>query len=299
MLGRRLTLSTRYPRGGLLRPVTDEERSTYARDGAARLEAILPLEWVDCMRKAVARLMKLAHPASQNYAAEGEPRFFGHSFPWLLDDAFKAWAIYGPPKDIAHEVMTEAKSINFFYDQIFAKEPHATKAALWHQDFPYLPLEGEQILRLWVPLDRVTANSGAVHYLKGSHAWGIVYHPRGYKTISEYQPDFDADYDKYDWLVGEVQPGDVILHHPKVVHGSRGNTTNRFRRALTTIYVGELVRWNPHPANMFNNKNQTGHVEIPDLKPGGPIDCDLFPRVWSKSTRARSASTTPKSRRAR
>ena len=140
MLGRRLTFRTPYPRAGLLRPVTDEERDIYARDGAARLKAILPLEWVDYLRKAVTRLMKLSHPASQNYAAEGEPRFFGHSFPWLLDDAFNAWAIHGPPKDIARQIMTNAKSINFFYDQIFAKEPHATKAALWHQDYPYPPV---------------------------------------------------------------------------------------------------------------------------------------------------------------
>ncbi len=280
-----LTVGVDYPSAGLVRPVTDEERHTYARDGAARLKGVLPLEWIDYMRRAVTRVMKRSDPASQNYAGEGAPRFFGHSFPWLLDDAFKAWAIHGPLKDLARQIMTDATSLNFFYDQIFAKEPHATAQATWHQDYPYLPLKGEQVLRIWVPFDRVTARSGAVHYLKGSHAWGVVYHPRGYKAISEYQPDFDVDYDKYDWLIGEVEPGDALLHHPKVVHGSRGNTTNRFRRALTNIYTGDLVTWNPHPASMFNNKNQTGHVVIPKLEPGGPIDCDLFPRVWSESRR--------------
>ena len=288
MRARSLRVGVDHPRSGPLRPITDKERDLYSRDGAAKLKGILPLAWIDYVRRAIVRLMRSSHPASQNYAYEGDPRFFGHSFPWLLDDAFKAWALRGPLTVLARQVMPDVTRLNFFYDQVFAKEPHATKPALWHQDYPYLPIEGDQILRFWVPFDRVTARSGAVHYLKGSHAWGVIYHPRGYKMISEYQPDFDADYAKYDWLVGEVEPGDVLLHHPKVVHGSRGNATNRFRRALTNIYTGNRVTWNPHPANMFNNKDQTGHVDIPELDPGGPIDCELFPRVWTKPRRRRA-----------
>lgn len=174
-----LTVDADYPSSGLVRRVTDKERAIYARDGAARLKGILPLDWIDYLRKAVTRLMKRSVPASQNYAVAGEPRFFGLSFPWLIDNAFEAWAIRGPLKDLARQIMTDVTSLNFFYDQIFAKEPHATKTAMWHQDYPYLPLKGDQILRFWVPCDRVTAQSGAVHYLKGSHTWGIVYHPRG------------------------------------------------------------------------------------------------------------------------
>jgi ectoine hydroxylase-related dioxygenase (phytanoyl-CoA dioxygenase family) len=279
-----------YPDTGLVRSVTGEERYNYARDGAAILKGIISIEWVDYMRDAVDRLLERSDPSSQNYADEGERRFFAQAFPWLLDDAFKAWAMYGPLKDLARQVMTDVKNLNFFYDQIFAKEPGAAKATPWHQDFPFLPLKGEQILRIWVPFDKVTAEGGAVQYLKGSHDWGVVYHPIGFKAIPEIteaythspyedQPDFDADYDKYDWLIGEAEPGDALLHHPRTVHGSRGNTTSNFRRAVASIYTGDKVTWNPHPANMFNNKDLTGHVEIPDLLPGGPIDCPLFPRV--------------------
>lgn len=287
-----LTVNLDYPSAGLVRPVTDDEREAYARDGAALLRGIIPLEWVDYMREAVARLMDRSDPSSQNYADEGEPRFFSQAFPCLLDDAFKAWVLYGPLKDIAHQVFTDSKTVNFFYDQIFAKEPGAGKATPWHQDFPFLPLQGgDQIMRIWVPFDSVTADGGAVHYLRGSHRWGKVYHPIGFKNISAITdaykespyvdpPDFEADYDKYDWLVGVAEPGDAALHHPMVVHGSKGNMTRNFRRAVTVMYTGDEVTWNPHSANMFLNKSLLGHVDMPDLEPGGPIDCDLFPRVW-------------------
>ncbi|KWW99073.1 Phytanoyl-CoA dioxygenase [Carbonactinospora thermoautotrophica] len=295
MINPSLTVRIDHPDAGLLRSVTDEEREAYERDGAAVLKGILPIEWVEYMREAVTRLLAHPDPSSQNYAAEGEARFFAQAFPWLLDDAFKAFALYGPLKDIAKQIWPDTTRVNLFYDQVFAKEPGAGTPTPWHQDLPFLPLDGEQILRIWVPLDRVTAESGAVHYLKGSHRWGVVYHPIGFKDIPEItsayvdspytdQPDFEADYDKYEWLIGEVEPGDAVLHHPKTVHGSRGNTTNNFRRAVTVVYTGDRAAWNPHPANMFKNKDLTGHVEMPDLEPGGSIECDLFPRVWPEVT---------------
>jgi len=290
-MNRTSTAHLEYPQADARRPVTDEERENYERDGAAILKGIIPLAWIEYMRVAVDRLLEQSDPSSQNYAADGQPRFFAQAFPWLSDDAFKAWALYGPLKEIARQVMSDAKHLNFFYDQIFVKEPGGTTATPWHQDFPYLPIAGDQILRIWVPFDVVSADAGAVQYLKGSHKWGVVYHPAGFKAIPEItdayrdspfhdQPDFDADYRDYDWLVGEAEPGDALLHHPMTVHGSPGNTTANFRRAVASIYTGDKVTWNPHRANMFNNKNLTGHVEAPDLAAGGPIDCPLFPQVW-------------------
>ncbi|MGE3287766.1 MAG: phytanoyl-CoA dioxygenase family protein [Pseudonocardia sp.] len=280
-----------YPTSGLIRPVSDEERAAYARDGAAVVRGVIPQDWVDFMREAVTRRVEASDSSSQNYADDGDPRFFSLTFPWMFDDAFKAWAIHGPLVDVARQVLTDAQRIIFFYDQIFVKEPGATKPTPWHQDLPFLPVKGEQQVRLWVPFDKVTADGGAVHYLRGSHLWGKIYHPIGFKKIPEItntylnspyedMPDFEADYDTYDWLVAEAEPGDLLLHDPRTVHGSLGNRTSRYRRAITSFYVGDRATWNPHAANMFHNKSLTGHVTAPDLEAGGSIECDMFPQVW-------------------
>ena len=283
-----------YPAAGLVRSVTEEERAAYQTDGCTILRGIIPIEWVDFLRDGVDRLMARSDPSSQNYADEGEPRFFGQSWPWLLDDAFKAWALHGPVRDVTRQIIPGLRSLNFFYDQIFAKEPGATKATPWHQDFSYLPLKGNQILRIWVPLDPVPSDGGAVHYLKGSHKWGVVFQPTPFKNIREIvdayveppfdfavPPDFDADYANYDWLVGEVELGDAIVWQVLTVHGSGANRTANYRRAVTSVYTGDQVTWYPHSANMFKNLDFAGHVRMPDLEPGGPIDCEMFPRVWT------------------
>ena len=35
-----------------------------------------------------------------------------------------------------------AKSLNFFYDQLFAKEPGTPQPTRWHSDQPYWPVRG-------------------------------------------------------------------------------------------------------------------------------------------------------------
>ena len=285
-------IRTTFPACGLVRPLTDEELTSYRRDGAAIVRQVVDAEWIDYMRGAIDRALGRTDIPAQNYADDGKPRFYSQTFPWMFDDAFKAWALHGPLPAVARQVLSEAEFINFVFDQIFAKEPGDTKATPWHQDFPFLPLKGSQILRIWVPFDTVTAKSGALHYLKGSHQWDTIYHPLGFKNISEITdayvespyadwPDFDADHDKYDWLVAEAEPGDLLLHHPMTIHGSLGNETQQFRRAVTSLYTGSDVTWYPHSAHMFKNKNLMGHVEVPELIEGDTVDCDLFPRISS------------------
>jgi hypothetical protein len=47
----------------------------------------------------------------------------------------------------ARQVIDDANTITFFYDQIFAEAPGATKRTSWHQDLPFLPVRGDQLVR--------------------------------------------------------------------------------------------------------------------------------------------------------
>lgn len=284
---------TKAPRSGPLRTISPAERASYLHDGATVVRGVLPPDWVALLREAVTRLLRRDDLPSQNYAERGEPRFFALAFAWLFDDVLEGWALTGPLVDLARQLMPESASVTFFYDQVFVKEPGAPTATPWHQDLSFLPVSGEHQIRFWVPLDTVTAENGAIHYLRGSHRWGVTYRPRGFKDIPEIAeayvdspyadpPDFTADYGSYDWLIAEAEPGDVVLHDPRTVHGSFGNRTGRYRRAITSFYAGDRAVWDPHPGNMFDNRDLTGHVTAPDLAPGDPLRCALFPLVWSR-----------------
>lgn len=277
---------------GLVRDLRPEEFAAYERDGAAIVRGVLALEWVDALSAAVDRLMATDGIPAVDFAAGQGPRFFSMVYASLFDPVIRAWAVEGPLVDLARQVLPRATRLNFYFDQIFAREVGAAKVTPFHQDLPYMPLSGTQIIRFWVPLDSVGLDNGAVQYLKGSHR-GPVYRARSfdqtnpvaaaYDAASEFEPlpDFAADYDRHEWLVGECEPGDVLLHHPRTVHGSPANVASRRRRGLATMYTGDDVRFRPRPASADANTALTGHVPKPDLAPGDPIDCALFPRVWT------------------
>ncbi|MGH3555969.1 MAG: glutamate-cysteine ligase family protein [Mycobacterium sp.] len=272
----------------LLREVTDDERRRYRRDGVVRLEQIIPEGWIDRLREAVDALMTDVHDSSQNYTLTGQPRFFSQAFPRFVEPTLNAWALNGPTKHIAAQMYPHTTSLRFFYDQVFAQEPGTTRGAPYHQDYPYLPINGEHYLRIWVPLDTVTADSGAIRYLKGSHR-GPIYRPISFSgnpnVVASYAnspyptpPDFGA-YDDTAWFVGHANPGDAVLHHPRTVHGSPPNNTTGPRRAVTTIFVGNDVVWEPRPGTAFDHIGSIGDFSVPPMPAGAPIDGDLFPVV--------------------
>lgn len=291
-----MTVASRpVPTAGLTRDLTPEELDTYWRDGAAIVRGILPLTWIDALRVATEEIMADPRVPGLDYAGDGGPRFFTLTYAWKYHPVFAEWAMRGPLVDLTRQVLPEARTITHFFDQIFAREAGSSKTTPFHQDAPYTPLGGgsDHYFRHWVPLDVVTAASGAVHYLRGSHR-GPTYQARSFDASNpvadkyrgaeyfEPLPDFEADYDSYDWLVGEVEPGDVILHHPGTVHGSRPATQAVPRRAVTNVYVDEHVRWHPHPGNAFHNEALMGHQGMPDLVEGDhPSKVDLFRRVWT------------------
>lgn len=275
----------------LLREVTDAERDAFERDGVVRLPGVIPLDWIEFLTSAVSRLMDRADQTSQNYTREGEPRFFSQAYPRFVDSAFDVWALRGPGREIAAAMRPDNTRLRFFYDQVFAQEPGATTGAPLHQDYAYLPIDGSLHFRIWVPLDVVTVDGGAVRYLKGSHR-GPVYRPRSFSGDQQVTEIYDTSPypeipqtfpdDPAAWFIGVAEPGDALLHHPKTVHGSPPNRTGNPRRAVTSIYIGDDVVWDPRPGTSLDHIGTIGEFDPPDVRPGEPVVGDLFPIVWER-----------------
>jgi hypothetical protein len=61
--------------------------------------------------------------------------------------------------------------LRFFGDHCFLKEAGAGLQTAFHQDAPYFRWDGDMAAVCWVPVDPVTAASGGMRYVKGSHRW--------------------------------------------------------------------------------------------------------------------------------
>jgi ectoine hydroxylase-related dioxygenase (phytanoyl-CoA dioxygenase family) len=74
-----------------------------------------------------------------------------------------------------------------------------------------------------------------------------------------------------------MEPGDCLVFHAMIVHGAPGNSTPGVRRrGLALRYCGADARYDPRPGTFKM-------VSEPNLKPGAPMNCELFPRVWPRS----------------
>jgi len=79
------------------------------------------------------------------------------------------------------------------------------------------------------------------------------------------------------FLSWELEPGDVVCHHPLTVHGAGGNkSATQGRIGLSERFLGDDVQWDPRP--------YTVKIPNPPKVPNGayPADDAVFPIIWER-----------------
>ena len=267
----------------MTRSVSEDEIRTYEEDGIVCLRQMFSADWVRQMRDAAEE--GLAAPGELHAELSTERnekgRFFHDTFIWQRNDTCRSYVHESPAASIASQMM-RSKKINIFFDQWLIKEPGTTTKTPWHHDMTYWPIDGTQICTVWLALDEVNADNGAVEYIKGSHKWGQKYRPASFSDNNQYTedipdvPDIEASRDDYDIVQFQLSPGDCTVHHGLIVHAAPGNaTSNVRRRAHTSRWTGDDVVFYP----------RDGLQEMPplpaELSGGDPLDSDLWPCIIS------------------
>ncbi len=196
-------------------------------------------------------------------------------------DEFKNFALKGPGPEIAAALLG-AQDVRFFNDQIFVKEAGTPDRTAFHQDATYFELAGDQCCVLWVPADPVSLENGAMLYWRGSHLDGRLYAPNVFVSRTplpgahgERLPDIESHQDQYDLVYFETEPGDVLVHHYRTVHGAGGNNSRyQVRRAASLRYCGDDIRFMTRPWA----PKQLHHSHR--LRDGDPLSGADFPLVW-------------------
>jgi ectoine hydroxylase-related dioxygenase (phytanoyl-CoA dioxygenase family) len=245
--------------------VTETDVSVYDRDGVVVLRQVISADWIGRMQTAVDRVIASPTDIGATYGA------FSHDmFLWRHDEDFRAFALDSPLPAIARSLMRTSR-LNLFFDQLLVKEPGLAAEIKWHQDLQTFPVSGTQAISIWVPFDQASPANGVVSYARGSHLWGTMFRDRNYRNGSGPEVPPQAEMDIVNW---ELEPGDVVVHHPLTLHGSPGNqtATNR-RRALSVRYTGDDVRFQPKEPNFMS----TNGIPLPDVPAGAMLDHELFP----------------------
>jgi ectoine hydroxylase-related dioxygenase (phytanoyl-CoA dioxygenase family) len=126
---------------------------------------------------------------------------------------------------------------------MFVKEPHSGSFVSWHQDAKYMALSPDNFVTAWLALTPSTPENGCVAVIPGTHHAGARPHEDTYgedNILTRGQNVPDVDEDAAVDLV--LRPGQMSLHHPWLVHGSRPNATSQRRIGLALqAYLGADV----------------------------------------------------------
>jgi ectoine hydroxylase-related dioxygenase (phytanoyl-CoA dioxygenase family) len=265
--------------------VTEEDKRAYREDGVVCLRGMFDGGWIDRIYTAIDRVMAAPGERAREGVKAGQSgRFHANSFMSRWDEDFRDFVLHSPGGAIAGQLL-DADEIRFFYDQIFVKEPQTASITQWHQDLPFWPVRGEAIVSIWLALTPVTKETSGVQYAAGSHRWNKFYRaittdedPR-FATAGEACPNFIENPDPAVRLLSwDMEPGDVLVHHPLTAHGAAGNaSSDRRRLAISTRYMGADVTWDPRSATMLIPGD-------PGLPAGTPLTGDLFPVVWRRGS---------------
>ena len=278
-----------------LRAVTDDEVATFRSDGVVLLTHILPAAWLGHLadpvdrtildRTVTADLTEMGGALAEGLGAEiltddrtRGGRFLSGVDHWLHDDDFAAFAMRSPLPGIAGALL-DASRIHLYEDSVLVKEPGTAEETAFHQDLSYFHLEGDRICTMWVPLDEVTAETGAIVYLRGSHLAGDVYRPNYFVTAEPLAgtegipvPDLRPDDDHPDLVSFDIHPGDIVVHHAATLHGAGANRSSTTRRrAVSVRYCGDGVRHRlrqgaptkPHQTAELDGTEVVDHPDIP------------------------------------
>lgn len=274
--------------------VPQAEIDKYHTDGATVLRNVINADWIECMREAIQSILDKPGDASIEYTQQGNKgRYYGDFFVWLRNNDFKEFMSQSCLPEVAAQFMA-AQEVCFFYDQLLVKEPLTKEETPWHQDLPYWPVRGKQVISIWVPFDSADVSSGVVHYIKGSHQWGKMYAPKSFSSSSGFSqvyekagfeplPDIEGNLDQYEILHWDMEPGDVLIHHPLTLHYAPGNSSSTGRRrGLALRYVGEDAQYDGREGTFMDNSVLKKSLPANLLKDGDRLCSELFPLVWKK-----------------
>lgn len=253
-----------------VREVTERETAHFRAAGWVRLPGLVGAEFVaDLRERALERLGERRGRFRNGFVDEafGQDRDIARH-----DPAFAALALSPVLARNATRLLTGVDAVRLQVTNLLVKEPadgDGHGATAFHQDFPWMPMDRSAMLTVWLALDDVPADMGALRFYDRSHRYG----PLGRSFVRE----GDDALSQHPWLETlelsepfDLAAGDATVHHSLTVHGAPANRRDRPRLSFTATYFDAAALYTGAPY---------GQTDGLGLTVNEPFDHPTFPVV--------------------
>lgn len=275
-----------------MRSLSPEQIDAYDRDGVVLVRNSVAPEWIERLNALIEAIVaspsRWASDSGEQVAGQ-QGRALDERYLWRENEGVRRFVFDSGVANLVGQAM-QTKTLRFYFDHWFVKEPGTNNETPWHQDAPYWPFTGRQIASVWLALSPVDRDASGLELIKGSHKWNKTFKPKPFvktdpktdwirkaeSAPGEEIPDIDNHRDTYDIFSEPMNPGDGLIFSAWMVHAAPNNRSTRRRAAVSTRWLGDDVRWNPH-----SQADPTVRQEDVSMQPGElATDDDRFPVAW-------------------
>ncbi|KAF5293622.1 hypothetical protein FQA39_LY03107 [Lamprigera yunnana] len=276
--------------------LTEDQRQFYEDNGFLVIKNLVDWKLLDeCKQKFtdfcnnnsptvnVSFLMKDKYLKNQNIKGEYSVNKIQD---YLFDDVFFKYASNKIMVDIVQSII--GPNITACSSMIVNKPPNSTddfSRHPLHQDllyFSFRPANG--IVGVWTAMEKVHEKNGCLFVIPGSHKGSLYKHD--YPLVAFHEA---IGMDHIPTVNIIMEKGDTIFFHPLLLHGSRPNHTQGFRKAISCHYADSTSRF-------INIKGTTQEIIIKDLvdimnaRGYGSISINTFFKLKSRLIRGEPGS---------
>jgi non-haem Fe2+, alpha-ketoglutarate-dependent halogenase len=160
----------------------------------------------------------------------------------------------------------------------FIKEKANPAFVSWHQDSTYWGLSKPDVVSAWIAFSPAHGGNGAMQVIPSTHKTDQIPHRDTFDkhNLLTRGQEVAVDVDESKAVTITLAPGEMSLHHVRLVHGSPPNTSDDRRIGFAIRYVPTSVSQvaGEDSATLVRGTDRFGHFEL-EPRPSRDLDPTL------------------------
>ena len=262
--------------------LTRQQKEFYRENGFIKLKDVLQEETINHYKAEIDRMVEQKNPMANKDMEERdtyEKAFIQIINLWLESEIVKEFVLNERMGQIAAELM-QVDGVRLYHDQALYKEPSGNSENItpWHADQFYWPLEGNNTVTAWIPLQVTPLEMGPLAFSKGSQKYEIgrdlAISDESEQIIQQELSDKNLELDESGFDLGEVS-----FHSGWTFHRAGANKSGDVRATFTIIYMEDGMKVSEFK---YDEHRADRDAFLPALEPGDVAVTEKNPLIYHK-----------------
>ncbi len=158
------------------------------------------------------------------------------------DVIFKNWMENLKIRPILEQILNDKVTITLaHHNSIMTKMPDKSTSTSWHQDRRYWSFSDNNLVSVWLALDKENSENGVLEFIPKSHK--MNFNSNQFDEKEYFREDIEENMSLIETKVSTtLEKGDIILFHSLLLHRANKNSTNTPKISFVYTVKGALTK---------------------------------------------------------